>query len=305
MSRNNRRMRIAVRMAYCGTRFSGFQSQPRVLTIQRVLNMAITRLLKTDETMVVHGAGRTDAGVHAASMPAHFDVPATTTLSPALASDPAALTRALNAHTSRVLRSLKRDRNDIHISDARPVPVFPGNRTWHARYSAISRKYVYTLCLEPPASPLLGIARANWVWDVSPAGISRADLEEAVAVFQGRHEFSAFRSPKCSATRTLRDIDAISLAPSASWPGALDVTIESRAFLHNQVRNIIGAAVDAASPSSPVHIDHLRSLLSSGGVRSDLSSQTAPPSPLVLQDVCYPPQLDPWAPLPSTQPSTQ
>lgn len=193
---------------YDGTRFVGWQRQDNGPSVQQAIEDAIVRFC--GEQAVVHGAGRTDAGVHAAGQVAHVD-----------------LVRAAPAPTMR-------DAINFHL---RPAPVVVVEAAivadgFHARFSARGRRYRYRI-MDRPAPPALERGRV-W-WTPLPLDVDR--MAEAAALLEGRHDFTSFRSTICGARSALRTLDAVRVRRQGA---EIVVEAEARSFLHNQVRIIVG-----------------------------------------------------------------
>ena len=146
----------------------GWQRQAHGPSVQQAIEEAVTAI--TGEKAVLHGAGRTDAGVHALAMAAHVDIERTIT--------PFRLTDALNAK----LRPLP-----VSIIAAREVPD-----DWHARFSCIGRRYVYKIANR--RAPLA--LEAGRAWRV-PVVLHADVMNRAAQVLVGRHDFTTFRSAHC------------------------------------------------------------------------------------------------------------
>ncbi|MGE5178515.1 MAG: tRNA pseudouridine(38-40) synthase TruA [Bacteroidota bacterium] len=239
--------RIAVE--YDGTGFSGWQRQTRERTVQGELEAALERIVGMRVT--VNGAGRTDAGCHAAGQVASFT--ARTRL------QPDRLRAALNAHLP----------HDVRVVEAAMAP--PG---FHARFRAMRRSYRYLIVPEPSAL----WRRHAWARRTKAGA---AALNEATAPLLGEHDFTTFSrqggdevSPRCRVSR-------------AVWSGArgtLRFDIEADRFLYTMVRRIVSTVVRAAEDGggSPA----VRAALESRRRRS-----CAPPAPahgLYLMRVRYP-----------------
>jgi tRNA pseudouridine38-40 synthase len=200
-----RRYRATVE--YDGTEFAGFQVQPGVRTVQGELEAALARLTGGSR-QPVDGAGRTDAGVHASGQVVAFgyDGPL----------EVAALTEALNGNLPR----------DVAIRDLRRAP-----RGFHPRFAARYREYRYTIW-NGPRSPL----RERTALRVRNR-LDTAAMARAAAIFEGRHDFSAFGGPDPQPVRTIHRI--------AVRRHGSEVTIDVRAdaFLRGMVRRIVAALI--------------------------------------------------------------
>jgi tRNA pseudouridine38-40 synthase len=244
-------------MHYDGAAFAGWQRQPHERTVQGVLEDALARLC--GEPTRVLGAGRTDAGVHARGQAAGIRVPERW--------DAMRLRRALNALLP----------DDVWIAAA-----FEMRPDFHARYSAVARRYSYYVGTEDAAhSPF----RRRWEWAyVRP--LRRDALDAAARELVGDHCFRAFAvqgtAPPDDAHRCI--------VAEAVWrerEGGLVFEIEANRFLHHMVRFLVGTMLDIASGRREPEI--VTRLLAASD-NSDVSPP-APPHALFLDRVVYPPDL--------------
>lgn len=198
---------------YDGRPFSGWQRQADRPSVQATLEGALAALAG-GEAPVVTGAGRTDAGVHATGQVAHADI--------AREWDGFRLAEALNWHL-------------------RPAPVAvlaaePVAEDFHARFSAVERRYLYRLLeRRAPAAVLRGR-----VWRV-PGPLDLGAMREGAAALIGTHDFTTFRSTLCQAKSPVKSLDEIGIE-AVEAPGGREVRLSFRArsFLHNQVRSLVG-----------------------------------------------------------------
>jgi tRNA pseudouridine38-40 synthase len=253
--------RYALRVEYDGGPFAGWQRQAGAPSVQGALEAAVARI--EPGGAAVHGAGRTDAGVHASGQVAHVD----------LARDwrPERLMAALNAHL-------------------RPAPVAVTAAAvaaggFHARFSAAERVYLYRVVAR--RAPLaLDRGRA---WRVThPLDLDA--LRAGAAALVGRHDFTTFRSTICQAASPVKTLDALDVA-AAAYPGGVEFrfTLRARSFLHNQVRSIVGTLERAGAGAWPV--ERVAQALAA---RSRAAcGPVAPPDGLCLLAVRYP--VDPFA----------
>ncbi len=206
-----------------------------------------------DAPVTVVCAGRTDAGVHAAGQVAHFDAPVARRL--------AAWVYGANDHLP----------SDIAVLWAQAVP-----EAFHARHSALARRYRYTI-LNRDARPALDARRAWWV----RKPLDAARMQHAAQFLPGEHDFSAFRAAACQSRTPIRRVDAVAVtrAGDVVW-----IDIEANAFLHHMVRNIAGSLVVIGRGLEEP--DWMRRLLE--GRDRTRAGMTAPPDGLVLEQVRYP-----------------
>ncbi len=204
-------MRIALGISYQGGAYQGWQSQPSGLTVQDRLESALAEfsVLPSVNTLC---AGRTDAGVHGLMQVVHFDTE---------------LQRPMNSWVRGTNRFLP---NDIAVQWAHPVPD-----AFHARASAVARRYAYVL-LESPVRPSFESGRAGWVF----RPLDQAAMEAAAAHLLGEHDFTSFRAAQCQALSPIKDLRRISISRrGAYWR----FDFEANAFLHHMIRNIMGCLV--------------------------------------------------------------
>ena len=208
---SNPASRVALRIAYDGRRYPGWQTQPGGIAIQDRIERALGEVAARPVRTVC--AGRTDAGVHATAQIVHFDCDVQRPLS--------AWVRGTNAHLP----------DDLAVRQAWMVPG-----DFDARYSARGRRYHYLLYRAPQRHPLWA-GRAGWVY--RPLDV--AAMQVAAAALIGRHDFSAFRSSQCQSRTPVRELRRLEIAEG---PGGLLVLVfEANAFLHHMVRNLVGALV--------------------------------------------------------------
>ena len=244
-------------LQYDGAGFSGWQRQPAARTVQGVLEEAMARLC--GQPVPALGSGRTDAGVHARGQAVGVRVGERWT--------PAALRRALNA----VLPE------DVWVAAAHEM-----RQDFHARYSALARRYSYAVGLdEEAASPF----RRRWEWAYRRP-VDRGLLDAAAAEVVGDHCFRAFA---VQGTAPPDDAHRCELR-EARWEGAgprLTFHVEANRFLHHMVRFLVGTMLDVASGRRT--LASLVALLAAESNRG--VSAPAPPHALVLERVTYPDHL--------------
>ncbi|MFN3292707.1 MAG: tRNA pseudouridine(38-40) synthase TruA [Gemmobacter sp.] len=205
--------RFAFLVEYDGGPFAGWQRQAGgQLSVQGVLEAALARLDPAAPT--VAAAGRTDAGVHATGQVAHADL--------GRAWDPFRLQGALNAH--------------LRPHPVAVLAVAPVADDFHARFSALERRYVFRLlCRRAPATHDRGL-----VWQV-PHALDLGAMRAAAAHLIGLHDFTTFRAALCQAKSPVKTLDEIALSRHPV-PGGTEIrlALRARSFLHNQVRSIVG-----------------------------------------------------------------
>lgn len=203
-------MRIALGVEYDGSRFCGWQSQPSGCGVQDALESALAEI--AGEPVRVITAGRTDTGVHALHQVVHFD---TTVSRP-----DTAWVRGANAFLPA----------SVGVLWARPV-----SDGFHARFSAVSRRYAYLL-LNHPVRPALLSGKAGWFHAPLDVAAMRAGAEYLL----GEHDFSAFRAAECQAKSPVKQMQRIQITRSGD---CILFDITANAFLHHMVRNVVGSLV--------------------------------------------------------------
>ncbi|MDW7671081.1 MAG: tRNA pseudouridine(38-40) synthase TruA [Bacillota bacterium] len=201
---------IRIFLEYQGTHYCGWQIQPNGMSIQQKLMEAVHAL--TGEKVTIHGAGRTDAGVHARGQCASF---ATESSIP-----PERWAYALNAHLPE----------DIAVVEASEE-----DKTFHARYSAIGKQYSYQLYIHPHRSPLM----SQYAWHIR----QQPDVEmmkQALVSFQGTHDFSAFRSANSDVKNTVRTIWSTDLCSDGR---SVWLVFRGNGFLYKMVRMMVAAVI--------------------------------------------------------------
>lgn len=199
--------RFRITVEFDGRPFAGWQRQDGLDTVQGAIEAALFTI--SGETVAVHGAGRTDAGVHASAMVAHFDLERTIT--------PFRLSEALNAR----LRPLP-----VAVLACSEAPGF------HARFDCTGRRYRYRLVnRRAPLTFDKGLA-----WRVS-APLDADAMHQAAQLLVGRHDFTTFRSVACQAASPVKTLDRLDVERMGD-----DIFIHAaaRSFLHHQVRSMTG-----------------------------------------------------------------
>lgn len=196
---------------YDGAPFCGWQIQHNGPSVQGALETAVKAIC--GEFVRVHGAGRTDAGVHALGQVAHCDI--------ARPFASGRLRDGLNAH----LRP-----HPIGVLDAQIVPD-----TFEARFSALRRHYVYRI-VNRRANLALDIGH---VWRVAKP-LDAAAMHDAAKRLLGKHDFTTFRDTECQAKSPEKTLDRLDVIRDGD---AVTITTSARSFLHSQVRSMVGSLV--------------------------------------------------------------
>jgi tRNA pseudouridine38-40 synthase len=203
--------RYRLTIEYDGTKFYGWQIQAdgKGNTVQGVLEKALEKL--HSESVKLFCAGRTDSGVHAFAQVAHVDLPRSWKVFE--------LCNAINGNVRPHL---------VSVIDAEEV-----NEDFHARFSAIKRHYMFRI-LNRRAPPTLEL---NKVWHV-PVHLNADAMYEAAQYLIGHHDFSTFRDVQCQAQSPVKTIDRFEVM---RFDEMIEVHVEARSFLHQQVRSMTGS----------------------------------------------------------------
>jgi tRNA pseudouridine38-40 synthase len=203
--------RYKLTIEYDGTPFRGWQVQTDDLTVQGALQAAAKAL--SGEDVLVYGAGRTDAGVHALGQVAHLD-----------------LTKSFRADQVR-------DGLNAHL---RPHPIGVlaveiVDNSFEARFSAIKRHYRYRI-INRRADLAVDLGRA---WRV-PKPLDTGEMHRAAQCLVGKHDFTTFRAVECQAKSPEKTLDTLDVAHDGD---NVTITTSARSFLHHQVRSMVGSLV--------------------------------------------------------------
>jgi len=249
-------MNFKLLVQYDGTDFHGWQIQNGQRTVQGEL-MRVLSLLD-DRGVTVHGSGRTDAGVHAEGQVASVHLQREMT--------PWKLRNAINGNLARDVRVLF-------------VDVAPDD--FHARYSAVSKTYVYRLVQSPVLSPFWSRFAHH---ETRPINLER--MREAAQFFPGEHDWTAFSAAQADAESRVRTITQLII--SAGWDGRglchlIEFTVTANGFLRYMVRSIVGTLL--AAGRGEIDADTIGRAIRKGD--RDLVGATAPACGLTLMRVQY------------------
>jgi tRNA pseudouridine38-40 synthase len=246
--------RYKLTLEYDGSGLVGWQRQANGLSVQEVLEAAVERFCGAPVT--VHGAGRTDAGVHALGQTAHLDLPRE--------ASPDVIRNALNHHVKpHAVAVLAVEGVDEHFD---------------ARRSARGRVYLYRILNRRPP-PALERGR---VWHVGPRLDAEA-MQAAAQLLIGKHDFTTFRDSLCQAKSPVKTLDRLDVARLGD-----EIRIEARArsFLHHQVRNMVGTLKLVGA--GKWRVADLAAALAARDRRA--GGPTAPSGGLYLVEVVYAPR---------------
>lgn len=200
--------RFRLTVEFDGSPFMGWQRQAHGPTVQSAIEAAVLGI--TGETVTLHAAGRTDAGVHALAMEAHVDI-----------------ARPITAF--RLADGLNAKLRPAPVSILKAQVVADD---WHARFSCIGRRYVYRI-LNRRAPPALDAGR---VWRI-PVPLDADAMHEAAQILVGRHDFTTFRSAHCQSESPVKTLDRLDVVRNGD---RIEIHAAARSFLHHQVRSMVG-----------------------------------------------------------------
>ena len=249
--------RYALKIEYDGAPFVGWQRQQSQISVQGSIEKALVNLENKEHAIA--GAGRTDAGVHAKCQVAHCDLDKEW--------EPFRLSEALNFH----LRPLP-----IAVIDCALV-----DKDWHARFSALERKYLFRLLVRRAPST----HEAGLVWQIGHS-LDLSKMIEASKYLLGKHDFTTFRSSICQAKSPIKTLDEIKIDRIKGWSGdEFRFQLRARSFLHNQVRSFVGT-LERVGAGSWDPIDVKKALEARD---RSACGPVSPPHGLYLTDVVYEP----------------
>jgi tRNA pseudouridine38-40 synthase len=249
-------MNFKLTIQYDGTDFHGWQMQGELRTVQGELTRALSRI--DGREVVVHGSGRTDAGVHAEGQVAHVHLEKQIT--------PEKLRAAINGNTEK---------------DVRVIEVAIVDDEFHARYSALAKTYVYRIVNGPVISPF-------WLryahHEARPLDLPR--MQQSANLFLGEHDWSAFSSAQSDSETKRRTITIIAISEHSDERACariIEIRVSAEGFLRYMVRSIAGTLLAVGRGEMD---DTLVARAIDGGDRS-LVAATAPACGLTLLSVRY------------------
>ncbi|MBB4612015.1 tRNA pseudouridine(38-40) synthase TruA [Novosphingobium taihuense] len=203
-------MRLAIKLEWNGGPYMGYQRQGHGPSVQQAVEEAIESVI--GEAVVVNAAGRTDTGVHALGMRAHFDL--------SRSFDPFRMMEAVNAR-------LRLAEHPIAVLDCIEAP-----EDWHARFSCTGRAYEYRIInRRAPLTVELGKA-----WRIAKP-LDEVAMHEAAQLLVGHHDFTTFRSVHCQSASPIKTLDRLDVRREGD---RVFIEAAARSFLHHQVRSMVG-----------------------------------------------------------------
>ncbi|HLR65926.1 tRNA pseudouridine(38-40) synthase TruA [Virgibacillus alimentarius] len=244
--------KVKCTISYDGTDFSGFQSQPKIRTVQGELEKALMKVHK-GEHIRIQASGRTDAGVHAKSQTFHFESP-----------------YEIPEHNwKKALNTLLPC--DIYVHETRKVPS-----SFHARFDAIEKEYRYYVWNEEGTD----VFKRNYFY-LFKCPLNMEAIKEACKYFEGKHDFTAFSSAKATVKGSK---ERILYEVTCNQNGnEIEFIIRGDGFLYNMVRIMVGFLLDVGQGKR--NASEVHDLFAKKDRR--LVGKTVPPQGLYLWDVKY------------------
>ncbi|NIQ98188.1 MAG: tRNA pseudouridine(38-40) synthase TruA [Desulfuromonadales bacterium] len=205
---------IRLKIEYDGTDFAGWQRQPNGLAVQEVVENALAGVL--GDAVRLHSSGRTDAGVHARGMVAHFQT-----------------------ERDLPMQAYCEGANGLLPSSVAIVAAEKAPNDFHARFDARGKWYRYSICNRRIRSPL----DVRFSWHVrSPLDVEA--MRRAASSLVGEHDFAAFRASGCAAVSTRREIFSVDLSEMGD---IVSIDVRGSGFLRNMIRIIAGTLVEVGT----------------------------------------------------------
>lgn len=248
--------RYAIGIEFCGTHYRGWQTQQAgVVSVQETLEQVLSKV--ANHSIILHGAGRTDAGVHATNMVAHFDSPSDRT--------DHGWVRGTNSQLPK----------DISVQWIKRM-----NDDFHARFKANSRRYRYVI-YNAPHRPALLHKQVTHIH----TPLDFLAMQQAAKKFEGTHNFESFRAAACQSNQPIRHVSHCTLTQHGPF---MVLDIQADGFLHHMVRNIVGCLLDIGQHvHDENHIDTIFAALD-----RKAAGMTAPPDGLYFIQAGYPEIFD-------------
>ena len=246
--------RIKLKIEYDGTNYVGWQIQRNGVSVQGEIEDSLKKIFNQEIKLYV--AGRTDAGVHALSQVAHFDV------------------ERLSINTEKIFRALnfflKKKKNKITILESRIV-----NKNFHSRFSVKKKYYLYKILNRNTQS----FIHENKVWFI-PQKINIEKMKDASEFFLGKNDLNAFRSVDCQAKSSVRTVDEIKIKKESDF---IKLRVSGKSFLHNQIRIMVGTLIQVGKDIFKE--TDIKRIIKSKDRKN--AGPTAPPSGLYLEKIIY------------------
>lgn len=250
---NDSMTRYKATISYDGYAFAGFQKQPHARSVQEELEKTLTRLNK-GQAVQVHGAGRTDSGVHALGQVIHFDLP-----------------------TKREVEKLRFALDTQTPEDIDVLVVEEVADDFHCRYAKHSKTYEFIVDRGRPKNPMMRHYATHF-----PYPLDVDVMRQALKKLEGKHDFTGFTAAGTSVVDKVRTITKASLAEDESGQ-FLTFTFSGNGFLYKQIRNMVGTVLKIGNHRMP--LEQIDLILETKDRK--FAGPTAAPNGLYLKEICY------------------
>ena len=243
-------MRYLMTFSYDGTNYNGYQKQPDLITIQSVIEEALTKI-NSNKNVSIHASGRTDSGVHAINQKAHFDLDN-------------------NLDTSKIKHSLNSLlHKDIYIKNIKEV-----NDNFHARFDVVKKEYIYKINVGE-YNPI----DVNYIYQYN-SNLDTDKIRQALKYLEGEHDFSSFTKMIDEKETYVRTIYTTEISMDKN---IITIKFIGNGFLRYMVRNMVGLLIEIGSnkkePTEVLRLFEVKDRKEAG--------ITAPPNGLYLNNVYY------------------
>ena len=245
--------RYKATISYDGTLFAGFQRQPHARSVQEEIEKTLMRL-NQGNPVTIHGAGRTDAGVHALGQVIHFDLPQPR--------DEEKLRFALDTQTPEDIDFIRVEQ----VAD-----------DFHSRYKKHSKTYEFIVDYGRPKNPMMRHYATPY-----PYPLDVAKMQVAIQKLEGTHDFTGFTASGTSVEYKVRTITEASLVEDRANHSLL-FTFSGNGFLYKQIRNMVGTLLKIGNDRMP--IEQIDLILEKKD--RNLAGPTAAPNGLYLKEIRY------------------
>lgn len=252
-SKGSNNVRYLITFAYDGSKYKGYQKQPRAKTVQGEIEKALKQI-NNDSAVAIHASGRTDAGVHALNQRAHFDLDMNITEEK--------LQNALNSLTP----------DDIYIKKVEIVPD-----DFHARFSVRAKEYIYRINMGE-YNPI----EKDYVYQYNKR-LDIVEIERALKYLEGTHDFKSFSKADEEKDDFVRTIVQTNLVRDVRNVQEFTLVFLGTGFLRYQVRNMVGVLIEIGEGKRKS--EDILDILEAKDRRK--AGITAPPEGLYLRDVYY------------------
>ena len=243
-------MRYLMTFSYDGTNYNGYQKQPNLITIQSVIEQALTKI-NSNNNVIIHASGRTDSGVHAMNQKAHFDLDSSI--------DSNKIKHALNSLLPK----------DIYVKE-----ICQMDNDFHARFDVVRKEYIYKINIGE-YNPI----EANHIYQYNN-NLDTDKIGQALKLLEGEHDFSSFTKMVDEKETYVRTIYETNITIDKN---IITIKFVGNGFLRYMVRNMVGLLIEIGSNKKDAN--EILRLFEVKDRRE--AGITAPPNGLYLNNVYY------------------